>query len=228
MGMGSEKYERGISSHIHYKQNLRQYMQEDNRTLYEKNVQDRSRLRYLIGLAVRWKQNFKYARARRIARKRGAQIGEGVIMPVALAKQLNKNVSIGSHTSIQTCSIDTRSPLWIGSHVIIGSGVNIITTSHNIDSFDWEHKNYGLVIDDYVWIATDALVLPSCRHLAYGTVVGAGSVMVRDTEKMAVMSGNPAVELRKRKQVHENLVVESLLGGDYKIYKETRKWKGDL
>ena len=44
----------------------------DNRTLYEKNVQDRNQLRYLIGLIVRWKQNFKYARARRIARKRGS------------------------------------------------------------------------------------------------------------------------------------------------------------
>lgn len=33
----------------------------DNRTLYEKNVQDRNQLRYLIGLIVRWKQNFKYA-----------------------------------------------------------------------------------------------------------------------------------------------------------------------
>lgn len=26
----------------------------DNRTLYEKNVQDRNQLRYLIGLIVRW------------------------------------------------------------------------------------------------------------------------------------------------------------------------------
>lgn len=50
----------------------------DNRTLYEKNVQDRNQLRYLIGLIVRWKQNFKYARARRIARKRGAPLSEKV------------------------------------------------------------------------------------------------------------------------------------------------------
>lgn len=35
---------------------------KDNRTLYEKNVQDRNLLHYLIGLIVRWKQNFKYAR----------------------------------------------------------------------------------------------------------------------------------------------------------------------
>ena len=134
-------------------------MQEDNRTLYEKNVQDRSRLRYFVGLLVRWKQNFKYARARRIARKRGAQIGEGVIMPIALAKQLNRNISIGSHTSIQTCQIDTRSPIRIGNHVIIGSGVNIITTSHDIDSADWEHKNYGIVIANIFDIRILALTL---------------------------------------------------------------------
>lgn len=77
----------------------------DNRTLYEKNVQDRSLLRYFIGLIVRWKQNFKYARARRIARKRGATIGEGVIMPISLAKRANSNLTIGNHSSIQTNKI---------------------------------------------------------------------------------------------------------------------------
>lgn len=40
---------------------------------------------------------------------------------------------------------------------------------------------------------------------------------------MSVVSGNPAKELRKRLCVHSNLVVESLLGGDYEIYKQTRK-----
>lgn len=70
---------------------------KDNRTLYEKNVQDRNLLHYLIGLIVRWKQNFKYARARRIARKRGATIGEGVIMSLKLAKKANSNLSVGNY-----------------------------------------------------------------------------------------------------------------------------------
>lgn len=121
---------------------------QDNRTLYERNVQDRSRLRYIAGLIVRWKQNIKYVRARRIARKRGATIGEGVIMPMSLAKRANKNLIIGSHTSIQTDKIDMRSPVRIGEHVIIGSGTEIITTSHNIDSPDWEHKYYGITIEE--------------------------------------------------------------------------------
>ena len=195
------------------------------RTLYERNVQDRSTLHYLIGLVVRWKQHFKYVRAIRIARKRGATIGEGVIMPMALAKSANKNLTIGNHVSIQTAKIDLRSPVKIGSHVIIGGGTNIITTSHNIDSPDWEHKNYGIEIEDYVWLPTDVLVLPSCRKIGYGAVVGSGSVVVKNVEPMSVVSGNPAKEFKKRKCVHKDLVVESLLGGDYEIYKKTRRRK---
>lgn len=47
---------------------------KDNRTLYERSVQDRSTLRYYLGLIIRWKQNWKYVRALRITRNRGATI----------------------------------------------------------------------------------------------------------------------------------------------------------
>lgn len=63
----------------------------------------------------------------------------------------------------------------------------------------------------------------SCRNISYGSVIGSGSVVVKNTDPMSVVGGNPAKELRKRKCVHSNLIVESLLGGDYDIYKKTRK-----
>lgn len=192
-------------------------------SLYERDVLNRSWVRYIVGLLVRWKQHFKYVKARRIARRRGAKIGDGVIIPLSLAKRANHNLTIGDHTSIQTDNIDLRSPVSIGSYVIIGYGTEIITTSHNIDSPDWEHKYYGIKIEDYVWIPTKILILPSCRNIGYGAVVGSGSVVVRDIEPMSVVSGNPAKEFKKRGCVHSNLIVESLLGGDYKIYKATRK-----
>ena len=186
-------------------------------------MQDRTRLRYLLGLAARWKQHFKHERARRIARKRGATIGEQSVIPLSLAKRANHFLSVGNHSSIQTDKIDLRSPVSIGNHVIIGSGTEIITTSHQIDSIDWEHKYYGLTIEDYVWVPTKVLVLPSCRRIGHGAVVGSGSVVVKDVPPMAVVSGNPAQPFKTRKCVHSDLVVESLLGGDYQAYKET--WK---
>src|SRR5574344_910812 len=121
-------------------------------TSYEIAIQNRSYIQYILGLIIRWKQHFKYAIAVRIARRKGATIGEGVIMPISLAKKANRNLNIGNHVSIQTNAIDLRNKVTIGSHVIIGSQSEIITTSHHIDSLDYEQKNYGIRIDDYVWI----------------------------------------------------------------------------
>lgn len=201
---------------------------EDNRTLYEKSVQDRSTLRYYLGLIARWKQNWKYVRARRIARKRGATIGEGVIMPISLAKRLNKNVTIGDHTIIQTSDFTTiRYPITIGSHVIIGTNVRISIGSHNIDSPEWEFCRHSapLVIEDYTWLCPNSTILPSCSRVGYGAVVGANAVVAKDIEPMSVVVGFPAKHVRYRKCVHSAIVVESLIGGDYQIYKETRKRK---
>lgn len=132
---------------------------------YEKDIKERSTSRYILGLIVRWKQYFKYDKAVRIARKRGASIGDNVVMPLSLAKAANSNLKIGDHVSIQTDKIDLRNPVTIGNHVIIGSETEIIITSHNIDSEEWEHKHYGLTIEDYVWIPTRVMILPSCRKI---------------------------------------------------------------
>lgn len=192
-------------------------------TKYEANIQSRGLFRYLLGLLVRWKKNILYAKARNIARRNGAIVGQGVIISVSLAKRLNSNCRIGNNVSIQTDKIDTRAPLNIGNNVIIGDGCEIITASHNIDSPDWEMKTYGLIIEDYVWIPTKVLILPSCRKICRGAVIGSGSVLVKNVDPMSVVSGNPAKEIRKRQCVHSNIVVSSLLGGDYEEYKKARK-----
>ena len=137
-------------------------------TEYERNVTSRSSFHYLKGLLVRWKQRLYYDKAVNIARKRGAIIGEDVVMPMSLAKRANPNLRIGNHVSIQTDKIDLRSPVTIGNYVIIGSETEIITTSHNIDSEEWENKYYGITIEDYVWIPTKVMVLPSCLKIEYG------------------------------------------------------------
>ena len=192
-------------------------------TLYEQRIQNRSFLRYLVGLLVRWHNYRKIKKNVIIARKNGATIGDEVVMPRDLAKRANKNLIIGNHVSIQSSNIDLRSPVIIGNNVIIGSGVQIITASHDVDSREWTYKSYGLVIEDYTWIATNVLILPSCRRIAYGSVIGAGAVLAKNTDSMDIVSGNPAVFLRKRKCVHTSLVVEHLLGGDYNAYKKA--WK---
>ena len=77
----------------------------------------------------------------------------------------------------------------------------------------------------YVWIPTRVMILPSCRKIGMGGVISSGSVVVKNVEAMSVVGGNPAKEFKKRQCVHKNLVVESLLGGDYYTYKKARSSK---
>lgn len=194
----------------------------DINSTYNKNIQSRSKLRFLKGLYPRYKSYLKNKFIVWVARKNGATIGECVTMPYKLAKRANSNLTIGNHTSIQSHLIDLRTKVNIGNHVIIGSEVEIITVSHNIDSTEWEQKYYGIEIEDYCWLATRAFILPSCRRIAYGAICAAGSVITRDIEPMAIMTGNPAVLLRQRKNVHSDLCVESMLGNDLMAYSNAR------
>ena len=180
---------------------------------YAEDISQRGLFRYWLGWLIRLLQSIKYWRARRIARRNGAKIGEGAVFSVALARKMNANVVVGAHSIV------------IGEHVIIGHGTEIITTSHNIDSPEWERKDYGLVIEDYVWLPTKVLVLPSCRRIGRGAVASSGSVVVHNVEPMQVVGGNPAKLLRMRECVHSSLVVESLLGGDFSVYRAARKLK---
>tara|TARA_B110000114_G_C14975368_1_gene350254 strand:- start:251 stop:847 length:597 start_codon:yes stop_codon:yes gene_type:complete len=189
---------------------------------YVQNIKTRSNVKFYLGILTRFKIFVINKRNISIARKKGASIGENVTLPYQLAKRANNNLKIGNNTSIQSFNFDLRAPVHIGSNVIIGSDVEIITCSHNIDSKDWEFKAYGIEIDDYVWLATRCFILPSCKIIKRGAVVAAGAVLYHNVSEMDVMTGNPAVFLKKRKEVHSNLCVEALLGNDLLTYMKVR------
>lgn len=190
----------------------------NSNTTYCKNIQARSTFRFVKGLYPRYKNYLKNRFIVWVARRNGATIGEYVTMPYKLAQKANANLTIGNHTSIQSHALDLRTKITIGNSVIIGSDVEIITVSHNVDSVDWEHKTYGIEIEDYCWLATRVFVLPSCQRIGYGAVCAAGAVLAKNVERMSIVTGNPAVELRKRKAVHTDLCVESMLGNDFVAY----------
>lgn len=198
-------------------------MQSNRQTAYQRNISRRSNIHFLKGLIPRFISYLQNLCIVWLARRRGAKIGEYVTMPYKLARRANSNLTIGNHSSIQTYLLDLRAPITIGNYVIIGADVEIITVSHDVDSQDWEHKYYGLVIEDYCWLATKVFILPSCQRIGNGAICAAGSVVVRNVLSMEIVSGNPAKLLRMRRLVHDNLCVESLLGNDFIAYRQARK-----
>lgn len=193
----------------------------DKNTLYYKNISERSLIHFIKGLLPRIICYIKYQKSRRVALKNGAKIGSNSIILKNFAKKCNENFELGENCSIGSYKIDLRSPVKISNNVIISNDSEIITTSHYINSPEWEPKQYGIEIEDYVWIASNVLILPSCRKIGYGAVIGAGSVVVKDVPPMSVVSGNPAKIIKQRECIHSKLIISSLLSGDLQIYWNT-------
>jgi virginiamycin A acetyltransferase len=55
-----------------------------------------------------------------------------------------------------------------------------------------------LVIEDDVWIGHNAIILPGCKRIGRGSVIGAGAIVTKDVERYAIVAGNPARKLRDR------------------------------
>jgi len=62
-------------------------------------------------------------------------------------------------------------------------------------SIEWDAV---LVIEDDVWIGHNAVLLPGCKFIGRGAVVGAGAIVTRDVPAYTVVAGNPARPIRRR------------------------------
>ena len=47
-------------------------------------------------------------------------------------------------------------------------------------------------IGEDVWIGMRAVILPQCRQIGAGAVIGAGAIVVHDVPAGAIVAGNPA------------------------------------
>ena len=188
---------------------------------YIQRIKKKNKIRYILGFLIRFKKHLINTSICCYARFKGASIGMNVVMPYSLAKKANRNLVIGNDIIIETSDIDLRSKVVIKDHCIINKGVSIIRVSHYVDnSPEYRTKYYDdLVICSYSWLATSCVILPSVTRIETGSIIGASSVLVRNSNEDGVYSGNPAKELRKHEGRFDKLVVCSLKGGDYNYYK---------
>jgi len=109
-----------------------------------------------------------------------------------------KNFKIDEHSVInRRCYLDCRGGIEIGKNVSISPEVYIISATHIVDDPEYKVVGKKVIIDDHVWIAAKAIILPGV-HLGKGCVVGAGSVVTKDVAPYEIVAGNPARFIRKR------------------------------
>jgi maltose O-acetyltransferase len=144
------------------------------------------------------KQSWFHARLRRL----GAKVHPMAFFSDArqISGQLSK-LTIGEHCFVGRAELAVHAPLTLGACVCINDGVKILTASHDVMDAQWRTVAKAIVIEDHVWIATNALILPGVT-LGRGAVVAAGAVVVKDVPPLGIVAGNPARLLDKCRVAH--------------------------
>lgn len=110
------------------------------------------------------------------------------------------NITIGHNTVINnSCRFDNRFRITIGNNTSISYGTMILTKGHDIDSTDFRTWGAPVTIEDFVWICTQAIILPGVT-IGKGAVVLTGSVVTQNIPPFHVVGGNPARFIRERPQ----------------------------
>lgn len=109
---------------------------------------------------------------------------------------------IGNHSGLGVnCFIPDGSK--IGDDVMMGPNCYCLAKNHSFNKVDIPMRLQGylpsqvVVIEDDVWIGRDVLILPG-RHIAKGSIIGAGCVLTKDFPEYSIVGGNPSRLIRSR------------------------------
>ena len=110
-----------------------------------------------------------------------------------------RNIFIGSNTIInKRVLLDGRGgQLIIGDNVDIAQDVYLWTMQHDYNDKLHSQTGGSLHIEDYVWIASRANVLPNVR-IKKGAVIGTCSLVTKDVDTMDIVGGVPAKKISNR------------------------------
>jgi acetyltransferase-like isoleucine patch superfamily enzyme len=136
--------------------------------------------------------------------KDGINIGNNVsilnntiIDCIGVFNNIGEGLTIGNNVGIaQNCFIQVRSSVSIGNDVIFGPNVSIFSENHLYKNTNMPIRNQGVsrmgvIIEDGVWIGTQAVVLDGVT-IGKNSVIAAGSVVNKNVPPYTVYGGVPA------------------------------------
>ncbi len=130
--------------------------------------------------------------------RKGAAINETAEIGEAKVGGDKSRLTIGKFSFLGKVEIALHDEVAIGDYVCINDNVEILTASHDVADPLWMHVKAKIVIEDYAWIGTGAMILPGVK-IGRGAVVGARAVVTRSVEAGTIVAGNPARPIPKKR-----------------------------
>ena len=116
-----------------------------------------------------------------------------------------KNFFVGNEVGLGTNFKSLNRIVKIGNYLMMAEDVLFLGGGHNIERIDIPMMYQGspgktpLEIGNDVWIGARVSILPGCKKIGNGVIVGACSVVTKDIPDYAIVGGNPAKVIRFRK-----------------------------
>jgi len=110
-----------------------------------------------------------------------------------------KGLLIGDNSNVGWFTLlDARGGIKIGNNVSVASYVKLITGSHDLNSPHFEAVFKPIIVNDYAWICTGAIITQGVE-IGRGAVVAAGAVVTKNVGDYEVVGGCPARVIGHRK-----------------------------
>ena len=109
-----------------------------------------------------------------------------------------RHITLGEGTYVNfNCNFVDDGLITVGKNVLFGPAVTIATVGHPIrpDMREYMYTD-PVTIDDNVWIGENVTICPGV-HIGENSVIGAGSVVVKDIPSNVIAVGNPCRVLRE-------------------------------
>lgn len=108
-------------------------------------------------------------------------------------------LKVGANSYINyRCFLDLGNDIIIGNNVSIAFNCTFINSTHEIGD-DNQRAGLGvakkIILEDGCWIGAHTTILPGVR-IAKGCVIGANSLITKDTEKNGLYVGAPAIRIK--------------------------------
>ncbi len=120
------------------------------------------------------------------------KIGQGSSIHLGCHFNCAGKFEMGENSTInQYCHIDNRGGITIGTNVSISPKASLISADHDVNDEHCAGREGHIIVEDFVFIGFEAKVFRNC-NLAYGSVVGAASLLTKSTEAYGIYYGIPA------------------------------------
>lgn len=120
--------------------------------------------------------------------------------------KVTRKTYLGKNVNFNGLRIEGAGIVQIGNNFHSGKECLFITSFHNYDSgiaipYDSSYIDKPIIIEDNVWLGSRVLILGGV-NIGEGSIIQAGSVVVSDVPKYAIVGGAPAKVFKYRDDEH--------------------------